>query len=95
MAGNDLWKYCEAKEAEDVLRSFHLLEGTGVSDEKYLACLYAVSNHTEEHYHTAVIQKKNGGMRKLSVPDTAADNTAEYCKKCIMRAFRLAICNCI
>lgn len=70
MAGNDLWKYCEAKEAEDVLRSFHLLEGTGVSDEKYLACLYAVSNHTEEHYHTAVIQKKNGGMRKLSVPDT-------------------------
>ena len=30
MAGNDLWKYCEAKEAEDVLRSFHLLEGTGV-----------------------------------------------------------------
>ena len=47
MAGNDLWKYCEAKEAEDVLRSFHLLEGTGVSDEKYLACLYAVSNHTD------------------------------------------------
>lgn len=69
MAGSDLWKYCGAKEAEEALRSFHLLEDTGVSEEKYLACLYAVSNHIEEHYHTAVIPKKNGGTRRLSVPD--------------------------
>ena len=69
MAGRDIWRYCTAEQMEEVLRSFHLLQGTKVRGDRYMACLYAVSNHIEKHYHIAVIPKKNGGRRKLSVPD--------------------------
>lgn len=65
----DLWKYCTAEQAQEMLRSFRLLENTSVREEKYFACLYAVSNHTEQHYHEAYIPKKSGGKRKLFVPD--------------------------
>lgn len=69
MAERDIWRYCTAEQVEEVLRSFRLLQGTKVRGDRYMACLYAVSNHIEKHYHIAVIPKKNGGTRKLSVPD--------------------------
>lgn len=52
-----------------MLRSFNLLDGVKIKEEKYFACLYAVSNHTEQHYHPVVIPKKDGGTRKLLAPD--------------------------
>lgn len=69
MASDHLWKYCTAGQANEALKSFHLLDGTAIREEKELACLYAVSNHIESHYHMAAIKKKNGGVRELQVPD--------------------------
>ena len=37
--------------------------------EKTLKCIYAVSNHIEEHYREVFIPKKKGGRRELLVPD--------------------------
>lgn len=34
-----------------------------------MKCIYAVSNHIEEHYREVFIPKKKGGRRKLLVPD--------------------------
>lgn len=69
MSVNDLWKYCTPEQEKEMLLSFGLLDGTAVKENKYLACLYAVSNHTDKHYHTASVKKKSGGMRNLLVPD--------------------------
>ena len=69
MSVDDLWKYCTAEQEKTMLISFCLLDGIPVKTEKYLACLYAVSNHTDRHYRSAVVKKKNGGIRKLLVPD--------------------------
>ena len=33
------------------------------------SALYALSNHTQKHYHKKVIPKGNGGERVLHVPD--------------------------
>ena len=52
-----------------MLLSFRLLEGAPVREEKKLACLYAVSNHVRQHYHTAQIVKQSGGVRRLLIPD--------------------------
>lgn len=65
----NLWKYCSPEQIKEALKSFHLLDGISVGEEKELACLYAVSNHVESHYHPAEIKKKNGGVRHLLVPD--------------------------
>lgn len=67
-SGN-LWKYCTSEQVKETLKSFHLLDGITVEEEKELACLYAVSNHVESHYHPTEIPKKNGGVRRLQVPD--------------------------
>lgn len=69
MAEKDLWKYCTPEHCRDMLLSFRLLGNTRWPDEKVMACLYAVSNHTERHYHTARIPKRDGSERKLLVPD--------------------------
>lgn len=69
MAANDLWKYCSQEQEKEMLLSLHLLEGISVREKKHLACLYAVSNHIKEHYHTVRIEKKGGGARKLLAPD--------------------------
>ena len=34
-----------------------------------LDTLYAVSNRLDAHYHTAVLPKRDGGTRTLTVPD--------------------------
>ena len=46
-----------------------LLDDTGWPDEKQLACLYSLSNAPEQHYHPYTISKRDGGARKLLVPD--------------------------
>lgn len=52
-----------------MLLSFELLDKDGWTDDKKLACLYAVSNHVETHYSTLHIKKRDGGQRRLLVPD--------------------------
>lgn len=61
-----MWKYCTDEEA---LRAFRLTDGLGCEEGKEIQTLFAVSNHIEEHYHVVYIPKKNGGKRKLLVPD--------------------------
>lgn len=69
MNGQGLWKYCSAKQCREFILSFCLFGDTDWTEEKQIACLYAVSNHVEEHYHPAVIRKRSGGERHLQVPD--------------------------
>ncbi len=69
MSENDLWKYCTPRQVREMLQSFDLLQGVKIKEEKYFSCLYAVSNHTEQHYQSIVIPKKEGGVRKLLAPD--------------------------
>lgn len=69
MSNNDLWKYCTPEQVKMTLHSFDLLAGIPLEEEKELACLYAVSNHTEQHYQRVQIPKRKGGMRRLLVPD--------------------------
>lgn len=69
MNGQGLWKYCSAEQCREFLLSFRLFGDTEWTEEKQIACLYAVSNHIETHYHPVVIRKRNGGERHLHVPD--------------------------
>ncbi len=69
MSENDLWKYCTPKHVREMLRNFDLLKGVKIKEEKYFPCLYAVSNHAEQHYRPVVIPKRDGGTRKLLAPD--------------------------
>ncbi|MEY8354818.1 reverse transcriptase family protein [Lachnospiraceae bacterium 54-53] len=69
MVQNDLWKYCTPEHCKDMLLSFRLFGNTGWPDEKVMACLYAVSNHAERHYHPVRIPKRDGTARSLLVPD--------------------------
>jgi len=65
-----LWKYCDQEQIRDMLLSFRLLGDTDWPEEKILACLFAISNHPEAHYHQVRIPKKRGGYRTLDVPDS-------------------------
>ncbi|MDR1772896.1 MAG: reverse transcriptase family protein [Hungatella sp.] len=69
MYNTDLWKYCTPEYYRDMLLSFRLLGNTSWPDQKIMACLYAFSNHTERHYHTVRIPKRDGRTRSLMVPD--------------------------
>ncbi|GLC78787.1 reverse transcriptase family protein [Lacrimispora brassicae] len=69
MYQTDLWKYCTWEYCRDMLLSFRLLGNTRWPDQKVMACLYGFSNHTEGHYHTVHIPKKDGRSRRLLVPD--------------------------
>lgn len=69
MYKTDLWKYCTPEYYRDMLLSFRLLGNTSWPDQKIMACLYAFSNHTERHYHTVRIPKRDGRTRSLMVPD--------------------------
>lgn len=69
MGGKDLWKYCTQEQVRAALRSLRLLDGVRIQEENYFSCLYAVSNHPEQHYHPASVPKKGGGVRRLLVPD--------------------------
>ena len=69
MENAGLWKYCTKKQSREFLLSLGLLGETDWPEEKQLACLYAVSNHIWEHYHPAEIEKRDGTIRRLWVPD--------------------------
>lgn len=69
MSENNLWKYCTPDQVKATLRSLNLLDQVPLEKEKYFSCLYSVSNHTEQHYQVIKMKKKNGGVRRLSVPD--------------------------
>lgn len=64
-----LWQYRSKEEDKEAILSLNLLEGTNIPKEKALKCIYAVSNHIEEHYREVFLPKKKGGRRKLLVPD--------------------------
>ncbi len=64
-----LWKYCGEDQIKDMMLSFQLLGEGDWAKERILACLFALSNHPEQHYHLVRIPKKRGGYRALEVPD--------------------------
>lgn len=57
-------------EQEFLLHCVCLAGLTGRNGEQ-LACLYAVSNHIEKHYHPAEIRKRDGSIRRLLVPGSS------------------------
>lgn len=69
MKDSPLWKYCTAAQCRELLLSMELLDRRIWTDEKYLACLYALSNHPEEHYRPVRIAKRDGSVRQLYEPD--------------------------
>lgn len=69
MVWGNLWKYCTAEHCREMLLSFKLLGENDWPEDKVMACLYALSNHSEKHYHMVKIAKKSSGTRSLLVPD--------------------------
>ncbi len=69
MDNQRLWQHRSKEEDKEAILSLNLLERANVPKEKTLKCIYAVSNHIEEHYREVFILKKKGGRRKLLVPD--------------------------
>lgn len=69
-----LWKYATTQHQNEFLLSLELLGRTPWTKEKQLACLYAVSNHTEKHYETKHIPKRSGGYRTIYMPDPLLKN---------------------
>lgn len=64
-----LWKYLTKEHCQEFLLSLRLLDGTTLSPEQQLACLYSVSNQIESHYHVHRIPKRDGTMRTIHAPD--------------------------
>ena len=69
MDNQRLVQHRSKEEDKEAILSLNLLERANVPKEKTLKCIYAVSNHIEEHYREVFIPKKKGGRRKLLVPD--------------------------
>lgn len=65
----DLWKYCTKEQCRTFILSMNLLGNVNWTEERQLACLYSISNHTEQHYNRASILKKDGSKRHLLMPD--------------------------
>lgn len=65
-----LWKHCTTEHCKEMILSFELFGVVDWPEEKQIACLYAVSNHVEKHYHPALIPKRDGSSRQLLVPDS-------------------------
>ena len=69
MGKGDVWKYCEKNQITEMILSLELLPSSRWERDQILSCLYALSNHPEEHYHPVWIPKRSGGFRRLDVPD--------------------------
>ena len=65
----DLWNECGMEQWGEFLLSLNLLGQTEINKREQLRCLYAVSNHAEEHYRKAYLKKPDGGSRCLLIPD--------------------------
>lgn len=70
MGDQSLWKYCTREHCRKLLTEFQLFGEMNWSEERQIACLYALSNHISDHYRTAVIPKQDCTCRKLCIPDT-------------------------
>ena len=57
MDSHKLWQHRSKEEDKEAILSLKLLEGTNIPKEKTLKCIYAVSNHIDEHYREAFIPK--------------------------------------
>ena len=68
MSNTDLWKQCTAEQSKNFILSLQLLGNTKLSQPKQIACLYAISNHTQRHYQPVTIPKRDGTPRHLLVP---------------------------
>ncbi|RKD29431.1 reverse transcriptase family protein [Lacrimispora algidixylanolytica] len=91
MYQTELWKYSTKKHCQDMLLSFQLL-GEDWPDQKVIACLYGVSNHTERHYHTAMIPKSDGTKRQLLVPDDLLKMIQRNIARNVLSGFELSSC---
>lgn len=69
MGRKGLWTYCTKEQCQEMILSLGLLGRTKWAKEKQLACLYALSNHTERHYRLVSIPKRDGSVRRLLIPD--------------------------
>ena len=58
MDNQRLWQHRSKEEDKEAILSLNLLERANVPKEKTLKCIYAVSNHIEEHYREVFILKK-------------------------------------
>jgi len=92
MHQKDLWKYCTPQQCQDMLLSFRLLGDAHWTDKRVIACLYAVSNHTERHYHAVKIRKKDGSERKLLVPDELLKKIQKNILHHILSGFEVSPC---
>ena len=85
MDNQRLWQHRSKEEDKEAILSLNLLERANVPKEKTLKCIYAVSNHIEEHYREVFIPKKKGGRRKLLVPDYLLHTMQKNMQKPIVR----------
>lgn len=86
----DLWRYCTEEHSREMLLSFRLFGENGWPKEKEIACLYALSNHTENHYEKIKIPKKSGGTRTLTIPDPLLKNVQKNILHHILDGFSAA-----
>lgn len=70
MGDQSLWKYCSREQCRELLTEFQLFGEINWSEERQIACLYALSNHISSHYRSVLIPKRDGTARKLCIPDT-------------------------
>lgn len=66
---NQIWKYLTKEHCQEFLLSLCLLDGTDLTPEQQLVCLYSVSNHIEAHYQVHQIPKRDGTKRTIHEPD--------------------------
>ncbi|WP_394526674.1 reverse transcriptase family protein [Lacrimispora sp. JR3] len=91
MNQSDIWKYCTPEHCRDMLLSFRLL-GEKLPDDKVIACLYSVSNHTERHYKVIQIPKRDGTRRTLMVPDCLLKKIQKNILNHILSGFAVSSC---
>ena len=58
MDNQRLWQHRSKEEDKEAILSLNLLERANVPKEKTLKCIYAVSNHIEEHYREVLFRKR-------------------------------------
>lgn len=90
MASRDLWQYATAQHCNEMILSLRLLGNRDWEPARQLACLYAVSNHAEEHYRPLVIQKSGGGERRLLVPDPLLKGIQRNILRNVLRGLSLS-----
>ncbi len=82
-----VWKYCGDEQMRDMLLSFRLLGDWDWPEEKIMACLFALSNHPEEHYHCVRVPKRRGGYRVLDVPDRLLKKVQRHILRHVLEGF--------